>query len=123
MAFEKSVLSIVAYGLCVTFVTSIAFNNHARHADGLFAMKCITMSSDMKIEHFKHRFMYTNNISLIQILFKVNMRFFFLSVYIYRQFNSVKNMGFFLSDSTNRLPYTVQTLPFIIVTSAGMFAL
>ena len=50
--------------------------------NGLFAMKCIIMCSDMNIWHFKHRFIYTNNISLIQIWFKVNMRFFFLSVYI-----------------------------------------
>ena len=77
MAFEKSVFSIVAYGLYLTCVTSIAFTIHARHAHGLFAMKCITMCSDMNIKHFKHRFIYTNNISLIKILFKVNMRFFF----------------------------------------------
>ena len=81
MAFEKAVLSIVAYGLHHTCVTSIAFTIHVRHAHGLFAMKCITMCSDMNIQHFKHRFIYTNNIFLKQILFKVNMRFFFLSVY------------------------------------------
>ena len=81
MAFEKPVLSIVAYGLYLTCVTSIAFNIHARRAHGLFAMKCITMCSDTNIWHFKHRFIYTNNIALIQIIFKVNMRFFFLSVY------------------------------------------
>ena len=81
MAFEKSVLSIVAYGCRLTCVTSIAFTIHARHAHGLFVMKCITMCSDMNILHFKHRFIYTSSISLIQILLKVNMRFFFLSVY------------------------------------------
>ena len=85
IAFEKSVLSIVTYGLYLTCVTSIAFTNHARHAHGLFAKKCNTMCPDMHIQHFKHRFIYTNNIPLIQILFKVNMRFFFLSVYITKQ--------------------------------------
>ena len=49
MAFEKSVLSIVAYGLYLTCVTSIAFTIHARHAHGLFAIKCITMCLDMNI--------------------------------------------------------------------------
>ena len=43
MAFEKSVLSIAAYGLYPTSVISIAFSIHARHAHGLFAMKCTTM--------------------------------------------------------------------------------
>ena len=81
MAFEKSVLFIVAYGLYPTCVTSIAFTIHARNAHGLFAIKCITLCSDMNIYHFKQRFIYTSNISLIQILFKANMRFFFLSVY------------------------------------------
>ena len=80
MAVEKSVLYIVAYGLYFTCVTSIAFTIHARHAHGLFAMKCITMCSDMNIQNFKHRFINANNISLIQTLLKVNMRFFFLSV-------------------------------------------
>ena len=32
MAFEKSVLSIAAYGLYPTWVTSITFIIHARHA-------------------------------------------------------------------------------------------
>ena len=49
MAFEKSVLSIVAYGLYLTCVTSIAFTIHARHARGLFVMKCIKICSDMNI--------------------------------------------------------------------------
>ena len=49
MAFEKSVLSFVAYGLYLTCVTSIAFTIHVRHVSGLFAMKCITMCSDMNI--------------------------------------------------------------------------
>ena len=49
MAFEKSVLSIVAYGLYLAFIPSIAFTIHARHVHGLFAMKCITMCSDMHI--------------------------------------------------------------------------
>ena len=49
MAFEKSVLSIAAYGGRFTCVTSIAFTIHARQAHGLFAMKCITMCSDMNI--------------------------------------------------------------------------
>ena len=49
MAFEKSVLSIVAYGLYLTQFTSIDLTIHARHAHGLFAMKCITMCSDMNI--------------------------------------------------------------------------
>ena len=49
MAYEKSVLSIVAYGLLLTCVTSIAYTIHARHAYGLFAIKCITMYSDMNI--------------------------------------------------------------------------
>ena len=48
MAFEKSVLSIVAYGFYLTCVSSIAFTIHARHAHGLF-VKCITMCSDMNI--------------------------------------------------------------------------
>ena len=34
----------------------------------------------MNIKHFKLRFIYTNNI-FIQITTKVNMRFFFVSVY------------------------------------------
>ena len=40
--------------------------------------------------YFKRRFIYTNNISLLQILFKVNMRFFCLSVYyaMLHMFNS-----------------------------------
>ena len=159
MAFEKSVLSIVAYGLYLTCVTSIAFIIHVRHDYGLFAMKYITMCSDMNNikykrtdallllhqqqsttvdihgplqtrgetrcpggvsvsclasrtghEYPRHNKGYIwrldtgcgptlyrkchihntpgnisntftqNNISLIQILFKVNMRFFFLSV-------------------------------------------
>ena len=49
MTFEKSVISIVAYGGHFTRVTSIAFTIHARHAHGLFATKCITMCSDMNI--------------------------------------------------------------------------
>ena len=49
MAFEKSVLPIVAYGLYLTYVTSVALTIHARQALGLFAMKCITMCSDMNI--------------------------------------------------------------------------
>ena len=81
MVFEKSDLSIVVYGSFPTCVTSVAFSIHARHAHGLFAMECITMCSDMIFLHFKHIFINTNNISLIQILFKVSMRFFFLSVY------------------------------------------
>ena len=44
MAFEKSVPSIVAYGLYLTCVTSIDFTIHARHAHGLFVMKCITIT-------------------------------------------------------------------------------
>ena len=71
----------------LTCVTSIALTIHVRHTHSLFAMKCITMCSDMNNLHFKHRFIYTNNISLIQILFKVNMRYFFLSVY------KMKNYG------------------------------
>ena len=82
-AFEKSVLSIVAYGVYLTRITSIAFTMNARHTRGLFAMKCITMCSDVNIlKHFKHRFLYTNNTFLIKIAFKVNMRFFFFSVYL-----------------------------------------
>ena len=46
---KNSVLSIVVYGCCLTCVASIAFTIHARHADGLFVMKCITMCSDMNI--------------------------------------------------------------------------
>ena len=53
MAFEKSVLSIVAYGLYLNSITSIAFTIYARHANGLFAMKCITMCSDMNIKTFQ----------------------------------------------------------------------
>ena len=49
MAFEKSVLSIVAYGLHLTCVTSVAFTIRARHVHGLFVIKCITMCSDMNI--------------------------------------------------------------------------
>ena len=49
MAFEISVLSIVTYGLFLTYVTSVAFTIHARLAHGLFAMKCITVCSDMNI--------------------------------------------------------------------------
>ena len=49
MVFEKSVLSIVAYGLFLTCVTSVAFTIHARYAHGLFVMKCITMCSDMNV--------------------------------------------------------------------------
>ena len=48
-AFEKSVLSIVAYGLYLTCIASIAFTIHTRRTHGLFAMKCITMCSDMII--------------------------------------------------------------------------
>ena len=81
-AFEKSVLSIVAYGVYLTCIISITFTMNARHTRGLFVMKCITMWSDINIKHFEHRFLYTKTTSLIQITFKVNMRFFFLSVYI-----------------------------------------
>ena len=49
MAFEKSALSIVAYGLDFPCVPPIAFTINMRHARGLFAMKCITMCSDMNI--------------------------------------------------------------------------
>ena len=42
MAFEKSDISIVAYGLYLTCVTFIALTIHVQHAYGLFAMKCIT---------------------------------------------------------------------------------
>ena len=49
MAFENSVLSIVAYGLYLTCVPSVAFTIHARYAHGLFAMNCITMCSDTNI--------------------------------------------------------------------------
>ena len=44
MAFEKPVLSIPAYGLYLTCVTSIDFNIYARQAHGLFAMKCIAIN-------------------------------------------------------------------------------
>ena len=47
--FEKSLLSIVAYGLYLTCINSTAFTMHARHIRGLFAMKCITMCSDINI--------------------------------------------------------------------------
>ena len=47
--FEKSVFSIVAYGLFLTCVTSVDFPIHAQHAHGMFAMKCTTMCSDMNI--------------------------------------------------------------------------
>ena len=82
-AFEKLVLSVVVYGGYLTCITPIAFTINARYtrARGLCAMKCITICSDMNIWHFKHRFLYANNTSLIQIRFKVNMPFFFLSVY------------------------------------------
>ena len=83
-AFEKLALSIVENGGHVTCITSIAFTINARQTRGLFAMKCITICSDMNIQHFKHRFIYTNNTYLIQITFKLNMRFFFLSVYIHQ---------------------------------------
>ena len=41
------VLSIAAYGLYHTCIASIAFTINVRHASGLFAMKCITMCSDI----------------------------------------------------------------------------
>ena len=53
MAVEKAVLSIVAYGLHLTCVTSIAFTIQVRHAHGLFAMKCITMCSDYEYLTFQ----------------------------------------------------------------------
>ena len=74
---KKSVHSIVAYGLHLTCLTSIAFTIYARH-------NCNKMYHNMfRYEYltFKHRLIYTNNTSSIQITFKVNMRFFFLSVY------------------------------------------
>ena len=43
MAFEKSALSIVAYGLDFHRVPPIAFTINMRHARVLFAMGCITM--------------------------------------------------------------------------------
>ena len=46
---KKSALSIVAYGLDFPYVPPIAFTINMRHARGLFAMKCITMCSDMNI--------------------------------------------------------------------------
>ena len=49
MALEKSVFYTAAYGLYPTCVDSIDFTIHARHAHGLFAMKCITLCSDMNI--------------------------------------------------------------------------
>ena len=49
MVFEKSVRSIVAYGWFLTCVTPVAFIIDARHANGMFAMKCITLCSDMTI--------------------------------------------------------------------------
>ena len=49
MAFETSALSIVAYGLDFPCVPPIAFTINMRHARGLFAMKYITMCSDMNI--------------------------------------------------------------------------
>ena len=49
MAFKKSVVSIVAYGLYVTCFASIAFTIHERHAHGRFAMKCNTMRLDINI--------------------------------------------------------------------------
>ena len=48
-AFGKSALSVVAYDWFITCITSIAFTVKARHTRGLFAMKCIIMSSDMTI--------------------------------------------------------------------------
>ena len=48
-AFEKSVLSIVAYGVYLTCITSIATTLNARNTRGLFAMKWITMCSDINI--------------------------------------------------------------------------
>ena len=47
--FEKSLLSIVAYGLFITCITSIAFTVKAQHTLGLFAMKIFTMCSDMTV--------------------------------------------------------------------------
>ena len=49
MVFKKSALSIVAHGLDFRCVPPIAFTINMRHARGLFAMKCITMYSDMNI--------------------------------------------------------------------------
>ena len=56
---------------------SIAFTMHVWHAYGLFVLKCFIMCSDINISDFKHIFIITNNISLKQISFKVNMHFFF----------------------------------------------
>ena len=78
MAFEKSALSIVAYGFDFPCVPPIAFTINMRHARGLFC-------NEMYYNVFRYEyltFQTQNNISLIQILSKVNMRFFFLSVYI-----------------------------------------
>ena len=61
---KKLVLSIVAYGVFLTCITSIAFTMNTRHTRGLFAMKCITICSDMNIYHFNDRFLYTNDLSL-----------------------------------------------------------
>ena len=75
MAFEKSVLSIVAYGCCLTCVTSIAFTIHARHAHGLFVMKCITMCSDMEYLtfqtqiHLQTQYIFDTNITQSEYAF------------------------------------------------------
>ena len=110
MAFEKSDLSIVTYGLYLTCITSITLTINPRHTHGMFAMKCITMCSDMNI--FKHRFIQTNNTSLIQITFKVNMRFFFASVYLLDSPGLIETESMsILSNSVNSTPYLLLKCP------------
>ena len=49
MAFEKTVLSVVYYGLDFPFVTPIAFTINMRYTRGLFEKKFITRYSDMNM--------------------------------------------------------------------------
>ena len=72
-------------------ITLYMLTVNAWHKHGLISKKCITMCSDMNSKHLKHRLIYRNNTSLIHITFKVDMRFFFLSVYIVTQIHVVKN--------------------------------
>ena len=80
MAFEKSVLSTVVYGLYFTCVTAITFNIHARHAHCLVAMyhnvyKCENLAFLTQI-HLHKQYIFDTNI--IQSEYGL----FFLSVYL-----------------------------------------
>ena len=73
---------ISSFYCCIRLVSHLLYLYRFYHSNATRTWSVCNVMYHIVFRYFKHRFMYTNNISLIQILFKVKMCFFFLSVYI-----------------------------------------